>query len=88
MEEQTTPMSSQDLFNASVIFSQAISLMLEDGQGITVDIVPEMNVVLQDNPSKVIVFKLNGQIHIQKYDGDLESGTPLTINDSEEKIEE
>jgi len=88
MEDQSTPMTTQDLYNASVIFSQAISLMLEENQGIIVDIVPEMSVVLQDEPSKVFVFKLNKSIHIQKYDGDMEAGTPVTINVEDENTEE
>ena len=57
MEDQSTPMTTQDLYNASVIFSQAISLMLEENQGIIVDIVPEMNVVSKE---PVSIIKLYG----------------------------
>ena len=49
MESQNNELTQTDLLNASIVFSQAISLMLEDGQGIIVDITPEMgNLVLQE----------------------------------------
>lgn len=90
MESQTNGLSQQDLINASVIFSQTISLMLEEGQGIVVDIVPEMGIVLPEETNKVVVFKINNAVHIQKYDGDLEAGTAVNIQDkdSEETTQE
>ena len=87
MESQNKEMSTQDYYNASVIFSQALSLILEEGQGIIVNINPEMGVVLEDSSDKVIVFKMNGAVHVQKYEGDLEVGTPVTINDASENQE-
>ena len=86
MESQNNELTQNDLLNASIVFSQAISLMLEDGQGIIVDILPEMGIVLPEETDKVAVFKFNNAVHIQKYDGDLEAGTAVNINEPEKKL--
>ena len=48
MESQNNELTQNDLLNASIVFSQAISLMLDNGQGIIVDILPEMGIVLPE----------------------------------------
>ena len=88
MESQNNELTQNDLLNASIVFSQAISLMLDDGQGIIVDILPEMGIVLPEETDKVVVFKFNNAVHIQKYDGDLEAGTSVNINEPEEETQE
>jgi hypothetical protein len=88
MEPNFNEMSSQDYFNASIIFSQALSMILEDGQGIIVDIKPEAGVVLKEETAKVVVFKSADAIHIQKMDGDYPEGSVVTINFSDEDIQE
>ena len=88
MESQNNELTQTDLLNASIVFSQAISLMLEDGQGIIVDITPEMGIVLPEETDKVAVFKFNNAVHIQKYDGDLDAGTAVSINEPEQETQE
>lgn len=88
MESNFNEMSSQDYFNASIIFSQALSMILEDGQGIIVDIKPEAGVVLKEETQKVVVFKSADAIHIQKMDGDYPEGSVVTINFSDEETQE
>jgi len=47
-----------------------------------------MGIVLPEETDKVVVFKFNNAVHIQKYDGDLEAGTSVNINEPEEETQE
>jgi hypothetical protein len=70
MENYTNPEQSgqaqnpQDLLNASLIFARALGLILNEGEGIVVDI--NEDVKLGDEVKKVIVFKQDKQVHIYK----------------------
>lgn len=74
----------EDLKNASIIFAQALNLILKDKQGIVVDV--NKNNTLSENVKKVVVFKHTGQINIYKCEDDIEEGTFVDIqepNDNE-----
>ncbi len=68
----------QDLLNASLIFARALGLILNEGEGIVVDIVGEMN--LGEDVKKVIVFEHNNQVHIYKCDEDLPEGSAVNMD--------
>ena len=84
MENYTNPEQSgqaqnpQDLLNASLIFAKALGLILNEGEGIVVDITGD--VVLGDDVNKVIVFKKDEQVHIFKFEEDLPEGTMVSLN--------
>ena len=67
MENYTNPEQSgqaqnpQDLLNASLIFAKALGLILNEGEGIVVDITGD--VVLGDDVNKVIVFIWENRYH-------------------------
>ena len=93
MENYTNPEQSgqaqnpQDLLNASLIFAKALGLILNEGEGIVVDITGD--VVLGDDVNKVIVFKKDEQVHIFKFEEDLPEGTAVSLNPpTEEQTEE
>ena len=93
MENYTNPEQSgqaqnpQDLLNASLIFAKALGLILNEGEGIVVDITGD--VVLGDDVNKVIVFKKDEQVHIFKFEEDLPEGTMVSLNPpTEEQTEE
>lgn len=68
----------QDLLNASLIFARALGLILNEGEGIVVDIVGEMN--LGEEVKKVIVFEHNNQVHIYKCEEDLPEGSAVNMD--------
>ena len=68
----------QDLLNASLIFARALGLILNEGEGIVVDI--NGDVSLGDDVNKVIVFKKDEQVHIFKFEEDLPEGTAVSLN--------
>jgi hypothetical protein len=93
MENYTNPEQSgqaqnpQDLLNASLIFARALGLILNEGEGIVVDITGD--VVLGDDVNKVIVFKKEEQVHIFKFEEDLPEGTMVSLNPpTDEQTEE
>jgi len=76
-------LSHQDLMNASVLFSKALSLILDDKQGIVVDINPESGVKMGDNTNKVVIYRLEDQIHVQNIDMDIQEGTVVALSDKD-----
>ena len=88
MENQTNPenmgqeQNTQDLLNASLIFARALGNIFSEGEGIVVDVVGDIK--LSDDVKKVIVFKYYSQVHIYKCDQDLEEGTAVNMNDTDE----
>lgn len=67
---QDTP---QDWLNGALLFSSALSLILEENEGVIVDIKGDIN--FDGNPKKVIVYYSNHKINIENYDGDEKEGT-------------
>jgi|688.fasta_scaffold755679_1 hypothetical protein len=83
MSENSQELSSQDLLNASILFSQALIHVLSDKQGIIVYIKPESGVQLSTGADKVVIFKIENSIHVQQYDGDIPEGTVVNLSDSD-----
>jgi hypothetical protein len=75
----------QDLLNASLIFARALGLILNEGEGIVVDIVGEMN--LGEDVKKVIVFEHENQVHIYKCEEDLPEGSAVSMNQNDKEPE-
>ena len=77
-EQSGQEQNPQDLLNASLIFARALGLILNEGEGIVVDI--NGDVSLGDDVNKVIVFKKDEQVHIFKFEEDLPEGTAVSLN--------
>jgi pheromone shutdown protein TraB len=75
---------AQDLINASLIFARALGFILQEGEGIVVNVTGEIN--LGEDVKKVIVFKKDEQVHIYRCDEDIEEGTAVNLNTSEETV--
>lgn len=75
----------QDLINASLIFANALGLILKEGEGIVVDVKGDIN--LGEEVNKVIVFKYKEQVHIYKCDEDLEEGTAVNMDSNNDGTE-
>jgi hypothetical protein len=75
----------QDLLNASLIFARALGLILNEGEGIVVDIAGDMN--LGEEVKKVIVFEHENQVHIYKCEEDLPEGSAVSMNQNDKEPE-
>jgi hypothetical protein len=84
-EEAGQLQNPQDLLNASLIFARALGLILNEGDGIVVDIVGDMN--LGEDVKKVIVFQHNNQVHIYKCEEDLPEGSAVSMNQNDKEPE-
>lgn len=72
----------QDALDASIIFAKALGLILQDKQGIIVDI-PE-GIKMHDLIKKVVVFKFGEKIHIYKCEDDMMEGQPVLLETDNE----
>ena len=77
------PLSHQDLMNASLLFSQALSLILDDKQGIVVDVQHDSGVDMGENTNKVVIYRLENQIHVQNLEMDIQEGTVVALSDKD-----
>jgi hypothetical protein len=77
------PLSHQDLMNASLLFSKALSLILDDKQGIVVDVQPDSGVDMGENTNKVVIYRLENQIHVQNLEMDIQEGTVVALSDKD-----
>jgi hypothetical protein len=68
----------QDALDASIIFAKALGFILQDKQGIIVDVPQESKV--HEMIQKVVVFKFNDRVHIYKCDDDLTEGTAVLLD--------
>lgn len=69
---------NQDALDASIIFAKALTFILEDKQGIIVDIPTDSKVY--ESTKKVVVFKFMDKIHIYKCDDDMAEGTAVLLD--------
>jgi hypothetical protein len=69
--------------NASLLFSKALSLILDDKQGIVVDVQPDSGVDMGENTNKVVIYRLENQIHVQNLEMDIQEGTVVALSDKD-----
>lgn len=66
-----------DMRNVVSVFGKALGFVLQNTEGVVLDVEP--NMTFGDDVNKLIVFKHEDKIHIQKYETDLESGSLINI---------
>lgn len=69
---------NQDALDASIIFAKALTFILEEKQGIIVDIPSDSKVF--ESTKKVVVFKFMDKIHIYKCEDDMPEGTAVLLD--------
>jgi hypothetical protein len=73
--------SSQDWLNSSLIFARALGLLLEEGEGVVVDLKGDMSFPGDLDVAKVIVYSKDSQIRVLECDEDLEEGQFVMVHD-------
>jgi len=69
---------NQDALDASIIFAKALTFILDEKQGIVVDIPSDSKVY--ESTKKVVVFKFIDKIHIYKCQEDLPEGSAVLLD--------
>ena len=71
----------KDWENTSIIFGRALSGLLNEGEGIVVDLDEDTFFEMDESVKKVIVYLKNDQICLTECQKDLEEGTIVIITD-------
>ncbi len=71
----------EDWLNSSLIFARALSLVLREREGVTVDIVGDAKFQLDESVKKVVVFRRDGQVVITECEEDIEEGQFVMVHD-------
>jgi hypothetical protein len=69
----------------ALIFAKALGNILEENQGIVVDLNENTKIVGYEDLTKVIVYRKEDQIHIGPCEEDIEQGTVLQISPKPEE---
>lgn len=72
--------TQQDWYKAAMIFAKALGLILDEDQGIIVDLNETTKLPGFDDINKVIVFRKDNQVHIAPCDQDINEGDTVTLN--------
>jgi hypothetical protein len=84
MENTTeTNQIQQDWYKAAMIFAKALGLILDEDQGIIVDLNDTTKIPELDDVNKVIVFRKDNQVHIAPCTEDIAEGETVILNPTE-----
>lgn len=84
MENTTdTNQNQQDWYKAAMIFAKALGLILDEDQGIIVDLNDTTKIPELDDVNKVIVFRKDNQVHIAPCTEDIAEGETVILNPTE-----
>ena len=78
---------AKDLFNVSSIFAKALAFILEDGQGIVIEMDHQLYNPVGES-KRVAVINHSGMIRIENMDDEFEDGQCLEFTLSDEDNEE
>lgn len=73
----------QDWYKAAMIFAKALGLILEEGQGIIVDLNETTKIPGFEEVNKVIVFRQENQVHIAPCTEDIPEGESVVLGPNE-----
>ena len=84
MENTTeTNQIQQGWYKAAMIFAKALGLILDEDQGIIVDLNDTTKIPELDDVNKVIVFRKDNQVHIAPCTEDIAEGETVILNPTE-----
>jgi hypothetical protein len=80
--QNSTEENQKDWYKASMIFAKALGIILEEEQGIIVDLddtlsIPGIDGI--DGINKVIIFRKENQVHIAPCEDDIPQGSTVTL---------
>lgn len=75
-----------DWLNGALLFARALSILLPEGQGVVINVVGDAKNPINEESDKVVVFNLNGQIHIDDVqDSELKEGDYIKLQTDEQE---
>jgi len=81
--EDTTQPNEINWQVPAMIFARTLSLILDENQGIVVNLEPLTKITDHEDINQVIVYKKDNQVHIAPSEDNFEEGTALNLNITE-----
>lgn len=72
----------------ALIFAKALGIIMDEGQGIVIDLNDNTKIQGHENVGKVIVYRKEEQVHIAPCEDPLEQGSIVTISSGESTDQE
>lgn len=82
-EKFTNNSENEDIQNVIKVFGKSLGYLLQNTEGVVVEV--DSSMTFGEDVSKVLVFKYEDKIHIQKFDTELEPGSLINIITTEEE---
>ncbi len=73
-EENENQINQRDWFKASLIFAKTLGFLLQENEGVVINLTEMTKIEGQDDVNKVIVFKKENQVHIAPCEQDIPEG--------------
>jgi hypothetical protein len=67
----------------TLIFAKTLSIILEENQGIVINLDDHMRITGHEDVKQVMVYKKNGEINIAPSEDEFEEGSALNLNITE-----
>lgn len=68
----------------ALIFAKALGIIMDEGQGIVIDLNDNTKIQGHDDVNKVIVYRKDEQVHIAPCEDPLDQGSIVTISSGDE----
>lgn len=81
--EDTTQPNEINWQVPAMIFARTLSLILDENQGIVVNLEPLTKITDHEDINQVIVYKKDNQVHIAPSEDNFEEGSALNLNITE-----
>lgn len=72
----------------ALIFAKALGIIMDEGQGIVIDLNDNTKIQGHDDVNKVIVYRKDEQVHIAPCEDPLDQGSIVTISSGDEPTTE
>jgi hypothetical protein len=72
----------------ALIFAKTLGIIMDEGQGIVIDLNDNTRIIGHEDVNKVIVYRKDEQVHIAPCEDTLEQGSVVTISNGEENVAE
>lgn len=72
----------------ALIFAKALGIIMDEGQGIVIDLNDNTKIQGHDDVNKVIVYRKDEQVHIAPCEDQLDQGSIVTISSGDESTTE
>ena len=63
----------------ALIFAKALGIIMDEGQGIVIDLNENIRITGHEDVTKVIVYRKDEQVHIAPCEDNLDQGSVVTI---------